>query len=309
LAPRSVDAHHHVALDRSGDVSRLARLLTGRGIGLVLGGGGVRGFPHIGVVRALRELGVPIDVVGGTSVGSIVAGLAALGLDHREMLATIHREWIARNPMNDYTLPIVSLLTANKLVRSLESMFGDTQIEDLWTDYFCVSSSLTRGAVVVHREGSLAKATRASISVPGLAPPVAVGGDLLVDGGVLNNLPADVMRRLCPRGQVIAVDVNPSSGPTASANYGSSLSAWQLLWSRFNPFLPTLRVPGIQEVLERMTMLASIQQSADLVRPSVDLYLHPPTDQFQMFDRREIAGIVELGYTYSRPLIAAWAAR
>jgi predicted acylesterase/phospholipase RssA/CRP-like cAMP-binding protein len=307
LARREVEAHHHVVLDRPEHVARLARMLTGRGVGLVLGGGAARGFTHIGVVRALRELGVPIDIVGGTSIGSILAGLVAFGQDDRQMLKTCH-QWVASNPMNDYTLPLVSLMTASRLVRSLQSIFGDARIEDLWTDFYCVSSSITRGAVVVHRRGSLVKAIRASSSVPGMAPPVPDGDDLLIDGGVLNNLPADVMRRLCPRGQVIAVDVNPRVGPTTSADYGMSLSAWRVLRSRLNPFAPTLRVPGIQEVLERMTMLASIQQSAEVVRSSVDLYLHPPTDQFQLFDLKAIDSIAEVGYTHARPLIAEWAA-
>ena len=307
LAPRTLAAHHHVALDRSADVGRLARRLTGRAVGLVLGGGGARGFTHIGVWRALREHGVPIDLVGGTSIGSLISCQIAMGMDVRDMVDVIRRNWVSSNPMQDYTLPLVSLVTARKFMRSLESVFGDAQLEDLWTGCFCVSSSLTHGTVVVHQTGPLARAIRASTSVPGMAPPVSYGGELLIDGGVLNNLPADVMRRLSPRGPLIAVDVNPRQGLTASRDYGESLSAWQLLWSRFKPGATRLEVPGIHDVLERMTMLGSIQQSAEVVR-TVDLFLHPPTDRFQMFDMKALDEIAEVGYRYAEPLVAEFAA-
>jgi predicted acylesterase/phospholipase RssA/CRP-like cAMP-binding protein len=309
LARRRLDGHHHVDPGSRQDVERLARLLTGRGTGLVLGGGGARGFVHIGVIRALREHGIPIDLIGGTSIGAAIAAQYALGWDDQMMLDLNRRGWINARPMWDYTVPIVALLSGGRVAKVMEMMFEDARIEDLRTGYFCVSSDLTHGQARIHQSGLLRKYVRASMSVPGMVPPVSDDGALLVDGGILNNLPADVMRGHCPRGTVIAVDVNPRTGPRASADYGDTLSAWKLIAGRLNPRGGALQVPSVHEILERVTMLGSVQQAAALADTTVDLYLHPPTDAFQMFELASLDKIADVGYAYARPLVGAWQAR
>jgi NTE family protein/lysophospholipid hydrolase len=308
LAMRDVVAHHHVRLHQKSDLERLARRVTDRAVGLVLGGGGARGFAHIGVIRALRESGVPIDVVGGTSMGAIIGAQIALGWDAHRMLAVTQRGWTQFKPNADYTVPLVSLLTGRRAVQMLKMLYGDTRIEDLWTTYFCVSSNLTRGDVVVHRDGLIRSAVRASMSIPGLAPPVPKDGDLLVDGGVLNNLPADVMRQYCPRGHgtVIAVDVNPSRGLSSGLDYGESLSAWEIIRAWQNRTVRARSIPSIYDILERMTMLGSIRQSNTLSETSADLYLHPPTDDVRFLDFGAAERVADRGYWYAKPLIQDW---
>ncbi|MDQ1445697.1 MAG: hypothetical protein QOI20_2161, partial [Acidimicrobiaceae bacterium] len=168
------------------DAARLARRLAGRSVGLVLSGGGARGMAHIGVMRALAEAGIVIDRLGGTSMGSFMAGLAAMGLSPDEMQQAARSELVARKPFNDYTVPRHSLIKARKAEAMLLRVFGHRRIEELDRTYFAVSADLLTGDEVVHQRGPVAVAVGISMCLPGLVPPVVAGDRLLVDGGVLN---------------------------------------------------------------------------------------------------------------------------
>jgi NTE family protein len=301
LAERPVDMYVHTRTDAPADFDRLARRIAGRAIGLALGGGGARSFTHIGIVRALREVGVPIDVVGGTSMGAIIGGMVALGWEPDEMTARLRALFrpVLRPP--DVTLPIVALTSGREMVTYLRELCCEARIEDLWTSFFCVSSNLTRGEVVVHDTGLLRTSLRASSSVPGIYPPVTSNGDLLVDGAVLNNLPADVMRGACPEGLVIGVNVDPARGLATPIEYGDHLGLGAILAARRRH----RGVPGMRSILERATMLASIRESASIER-SVDLYLHPPTDDIPLGGRGLLELAARRGYLYAAPLIRSW---
>ncbi|HKY91065.1 MAG TPA: cyclic nucleotide-binding and patatin-like phospholipase domain-containing protein, partial [Nevskiaceae bacterium] len=150
-------ALHHYFL-RPGsvrDVGMIARSLTGRALGVVLGGGGARGFAHIGLIRALEELDVQIDVLGGSSMGAFVASLAACGYGAKDMLRIARETFVDRNVLNDYLFPSVSLIRGRKFLRRLTELFGDRRIEELPTPYYCVSTNLTRGTATVHDAGPL----------------------------------------------------------------------------------------------------------------------------------------------------------
>ena len=191
--------------------ARMARRLAGRSLGVVLSGGGARGFAHLGVLDVLRESGLEIDRIGGTSMGAIVSALIAMGLSVDEVYARLDEEFVRRNPMNDFTLPLVALTRGKKGEALMRRQFGELYIEELEADFFCVSCDLRSSEVVVHRTGWLAEAVGASSSIPAYVPPVTVGERLLVDGGVLNNLPVDRMPR--QEGPVIAVNVSSSAAP------------------------------------------------------------------------------------------------
>src|SRR3984885_6485234 len=199
-----VAQHHHI-VDAT-DLGRLARLLTRRGVGLVLSGGGARGFAHLGVIRALREARVPIDFVGGSSIGSIIAAGVAVGWSDEEMRMRYRRSFVDTNPVNDYTFPFVALTRGRKVSRLLQREYGDVLIEDLRRPYFCVSANLTAGRILEYRQGPLAEALRASVAIPGVMPPIYRGEDVLVDGAAINNLPVDIMQNHAP-GLVIGSDV------------------------------------------------------------------------------------------------------
>ena len=190
----------------SRDCDRLARVMAGRTVGLVLSGGGARAYAHIGVIRAMRELGLPIDFAGGSSMGAVVAACVAMGWEMEEIEDRIRRAFVDSNPLNDWTLPVVGLVKGKRVNARLKEHFGDVDIGDLQIPFYSVSTNLTDGAYRVHRHGRLRDALRASISLPGILPPYVHEGEVLVDGAVLNNFPVDVMRDL-HRGMTVGSDV------------------------------------------------------------------------------------------------------
>lgn len=304
LDPRKLDGHHHLRWDCEADFARLARFLTGNAIGAVLGGGGARGFAHLGAVRALRETGIPIDLIGGTSMGALIAVQPALGWDDKTMLEVNRQSFVQRKPVSlrDYTIPVYSLVDGSRLDRNLMAPLGDTRIEDLWMGYFCVSSNLTRAEPRVHREGPVWKAIRASLSLPGVFQPVVEGSDLLVDGGVLNNLPGDVMRQL-GGGWIIAVDV--SSGRDLELHQASLPSPWKVLLNWCNPFAKPIELPNIVNLMMRTTLLASVQKT-ETVKKLVDLYIQPPLNRFGLLQFRAFDDIAEAGYRHAKAALEEW---
>lgn len=211
----SAREHFHLREKSAEDLRRLGRFLTGRAVGIAFAGGGARSFCHLGVMQALQEHGIPMDLTAGTSLGAIVASGIALDLDQAEILRRFQVMVADRPTSNDYVLvPRNSLLSGRKLNRLLPRLLPDTDIEDCWKTFACVSANITNPGAHIHRTGSLIKALRSTVSIPGVFPPVMLdNGDLLVDGGVVNNLPADVLR-LCGAGEIIACD---QGGPVAKA--------------------------------------------------------------------------------------------
>jgi NTE family protein/lysophospholipid hydrolase len=301
LSERQVKSHHHIRWDTKADFERLARFISGRAIGLVMGGGGARGFAHFGVFMALKEAGVPIDMIGGTSMGAAMGAQCAADWDIETMRRINRKGLIELNPIKKYTLPIISLTKTQRHEDNLKMAFGDKQIEDLWTNFFCVSSNLTTCEMVIHRQGTLWKAIRASGAIPGIIEPMLEEGNLLVDGGVLNNLPGDVMRQFCHT--VIAVDV--SCETHLRVNYEKMPSPWAVLWSRILPFKKTIHVPSIFDVLICANSLAGSQQ-INKVKADADFYLHPPVDEFGMLEFTAMEKLIEIGYQYAKKEIENW---
>ena len=185
----------HMRDGSAADAARMARVLTGRSVGLVLSGGGARAYAHIGAIQALRERGVPIDFVGGASMGAIVAAGVAMGWDEAEMDVRIKDAFVDSSPLDDIAFPLIAMTHGEKVRERLRVHFDDTQIADLWLPFFCVSSNLTTGAYHLHKRGTLRHALRASIALPGVMPPAIDNKNVLVDGAVMKNFPSDVMRR------------------------------------------------------------------------------------------------------------------
>lgn len=202
----AVDANRIFHLSGSRSEEHLARALSGRSVGVVMSGGGARAYAHIGAVKALRERKVPIDFIGGASMGAIIAACVAMGWDDAEIEWRIRDGFVSSNPLGDHVLPVVALTRGERVEERLKRHFGDARIEDLEIPFFCVSSEMTKGRVRVHRRGLVREALRASIALPGILPPVVDGDDLLVDGAVMNNFPTDLMASF-HRGVTIGIDV------------------------------------------------------------------------------------------------------
>jgi NTE family protein/lysophospholipid hydrolase len=304
LAQRRAAQHFHVRDGDDRDFARLARSLTGRGVGLVLGGGGARGFAHLGVLRALEEEGVPIDWVGGTSIGSIIAALPAQGLD-----AAASREVCRRyiSSLFDPTLPVVSLLAGRRIGRRVAEAMGGGDIEDLWLPYFCVATNLSRAEALVQRSGPLFRAVRSSISLPGILPPVTRNGEVFVDGGLLNNLPIDVMQSLSGGGPVIAVDVSPDVDLKSHIELESDLSGWRALWQRVRPFGKRLDLPYISSVLMRSALVGSIVGDRERrAAETASLYLKLPVSDWGLLEFEKLDEIALRGHQASAGRVKEW---
>ncbi len=286
LSPRN---HHLVGGPHdAAAIGRAARRLTGRSLGLILSGGGARGAAHIGVLQALDDVGIAIDRLGGTSMGALVGALAASGMSPRAIETTLRRELVERKPFADYAIPRVALIRAKRARSLLDRLFGDISVEELPRDFFCVSADLTSAETVVHRRGSLVTAVGASMSLPGLAPPIRDGDRLLVDGGVLDNLPIEIMAATT-EGPVLAVDVLARGLPGArrAARPGRQM-----------------QLPSILETLARSSTLAS-RGRADRQRALATLAIVPRLDGIGLLDFGRFDAIVEAGRRATEEALAA----
>jgi predicted acylesterase/phospholipase RssA len=307
LDVREADRYYHVRAGSAEDFARLARFLAGAAVGVVLGGGGARGFAHLGVLRALAEAGVPIDWVGGTSIGAIIAALAAQRLSPGASLALCKGHFVS---LRDPTLPLVSLLAGRRIRAQLDRVFGALEIEDLPLPYLCVSTNLSRATQTVHERGSLVRAIRASSSLPGILPPVSLGTDLHVDGALVNNLPIDVMAANPEIGAVIAVDVSQEVEMRAPVDFASELSGWRLLWQRLGPRASQVEVPTIMNLLTRSALVASIYSARERhAAEAASLYLRVPVADLRLLAFDRIEEIAERGYESTREKIGEWWAK
>jgi NTE family protein len=267
LAPRSAgrvrDEH---------DITRVARRLAGRAVGLILSGGGARTFAHIGVFEELQAAGVVIDRIGGASMGAFVGALLASGMDADEAAARCYLEFVRRNPMRDWRFPRTSLIRGAHARAMLERNLPGL-IEDLPLPYFCVTVDVISARLVVHRRGDLATAVAGTLTVPGLAPPVALGRSLLVDGGIFDNLPVSTM-------------LEEGEGPII-ASYAGKPEQRTLA-----PDEPLPHV-GLVDMLMRVMFLNTIDTAEQASR--ADLVISPEREfvnwtDFHMLDRMRDAG-------------------
>lgn len=306
LDRRELFTHHHVRMGNPADLDRLARRLSGRAIGLVLGGGGARGYVHLGAIKALDEAGISIDMIAGTSMGALLGAGRAIGYSHEEML-TLAGQLSNRKKIVDITLPLVSFAATRNVTEIYRRVYGDTQIEDLWQPFCCVSSNISSATPHIHTRGALWEAIRASSSIPGLfAPFLHASGDILVDGGVMNNFPLDVMRDSMEAGTVIGVSASPSRDRSRTYNFGPSVSGWRILASRLG-IGKRIRAPSLFGGIMRTIEINSVYNSrSPAFRRLADLIIQPPVEQFRILDFDSYRAIVDLGYEAAREQIAAW---
>ncbi|MGA0543852.1 patatin-like phospholipase family protein [Brevundimonas sp. VNH65] len=287
----------HVREGDEGDSARIARLVTGTSVGLVLSGGGARAYAHIGVVRALREMGVPLDFLGGASMGAVVAAGPALEWSDDQLDARIRHAFVKSDPLSDIALPIVAMTRAGKVARLLHEAYGDIDIADMPRPFFAVSSNLTTGRLEVHRRGLLRRAMRASIAIPGVMPPVVIDGQVLVDGAVVSNFPTDVMRQL-NSGPVIGSDMSQVRGvdPQALSNPPS--------WWRWIASGAWKKGPPIVSVLMRA---ATITTDAELERSrrETDLLILPHPGGADIRDWKVYEPTVAAGHAAALAALAA----
>ncbi|MFL5827605.1 MAG: patatin-like phospholipase family protein, partial [Thermoleophilaceae bacterium] len=271
-----------------------ARRIAGRSVGVVLSGGGARGFAHLGVMKELLDAGIHIDRIGGVSMGALIGGMFAQGMSFEEVDARIYEEFVRTNPLGDYRMPRHSLVRGERLRSGIVRSF-DVPIEQMPRDFFAVSSDIVSGELVVHRRGSSSRAVIATVCLPGMLPPLVDGERMLVDGGVLNNLPVDVMAA-AGEGPVVAADVTQRFDPWAYLREDSDGAAHngngRVRRARADDADDVL--PGLMETVMRSLLLGSVD-TAEAAREHADLVITPENDGVGLLEWHQMDRAVEAG--------------
>jgi NTE family protein len=274
------------------DIERLARVITGQAVGLVLSGGAARAFAHIGAIRVLHERKTPIDFIGGVSMGAVIGLGLAMGWTMEELEHRIRRAFVESSPLGDVAIPMIALTHGRRVRARLAEHFGDRQICDLWLPFFCVSTNLTTGGYQLHRHGLAREAVRASLSLPGVLPPVIDGDNVLVDGAVMNNFPADVMRTILP-GPIIGVDVGRGRSIDAH-DLVKPVTLWRWLFTG-----AWRHGPPIVSLLMRAATVSSGRDLA-AARAATDVLILPMIDHIEIRDWRSYDPAVAAGELAAR---------
>ncbi len=286
---------YHLRREHHRDIMRLARFITGKTIGIACGGGGAKGLAHIGVFKAFFELGIEVDLIGGTSIGSILGATKAMDWTLEELMAACRKTFIEGSIANDYHFPFFSLLKGRKKEKVLQELF-DYQIEDMWYPFLCVSCDLSTNEMLVHERGSLWQAIAASSALPGVFPPLIVDGHFLVDGALINNLPGDLLRaRDCDF--LISVDVsttqeiftNQSAFPPNSLVFRDRLLGRRKRATKF---------PSLFQIFMRSSYLASTTHAQQISAQS-DICLKPPVKRIGLMGWDKMEQAVEAGYQHT----------
>ncbi len=282
IAPRSVHVVRYRNLPQ--DVRPLAARLTGRSIGIVLGGGGARAFAHLGVLEELEAAGVPLDRFAGTSMGAIVAAGAASGMDAASVDAHIYEYFVRHNPIGDYTVPSKGLIRGKRGLALLREIFGGQLVEELPNEFRCLSVDLMKREAIVHRNGPVADVVSCSSRLPGLYPPQVYDGGLHIDGAVLDNLPVSALAG--PEGPVIAVHIGAGGGGSAASGGPSGQP----------------RVPGIGDTLMR-TILMGSRTAADGALALADVVIRPDARAVGLLEFHQIDAAREAGRVATRAVL------
>lgn len=254
---------------------RLARRYAGRSVGLVLSGGGARGLSHLGVIAELEAAGIVVDRVTGASMGSFIAALYASGVSMEELDARCHEEYVRRNPVGGYRLPIVSLSSGKNGHAMLDRTFGDLRVEQLPKMLATTSVDIHAAELVVHDRGRIKDAVGASISLPAVFPPYQFEGRMLVDGGVMDNMPVAPLT-VRDEGPIIVVDVADSSRDN-------------------NPE----RIPSLMETLMRSLTIASTRE-AKRSQDEVTMIIRPHNRGVGLLEFHQMDTLVEAGRVAAR---------
>jgi predicted acylesterase/phospholipase RssA/CRP-like cAMP-binding protein len=293
LKLRPVDNYHHLKMGEADTYTSISHFITNKAFGVVLNGSGVRSFVHLGVLKALEELQIPVDYIGGSSFGSLIAAGYSCGLTTNDIINAA-KEYVKKFYEKENYLPFTAPKEINEV---FNQAFEDVYFEDLYKPFFCISTNITEASVKVHNQGFVWKAVLASMSLPGIFSPMYDDdNNMLVDGSVINNLPVDVMRKILAGGKILAVncDVNKGERRKQLTRHKSTLG-YNFL-KKLNPFVNT----NVMEKSDFDTHLATITISSDiqqkLSEKEADYILEFETKNFGLLDVDEIDTLIEIGY-------------
>lgn len=307
--------HHHIRLNTTSDYQRLMRFMMGKVIGLVLGGGGNNGWVSLGAIKALVEAKFPIDIIGGSSVGSIAGSCYILNLDDYQKTEEVFEKLILSNEnpfsLKNLTWPIISLISAQRPTQILQGVYKNILIEDLLLPFFAVTSNLSSGKEVVFRYGKLWEALRASVSMPGIAPPMVIDGELYLDGGLVNNLPVDDMRNLLGNDStIIAVSLTNSREFNSKYHFPPILPFRVGFFRRLKLAFYEYTFPSyFNTFVHAMLLGSSTKEKANQL--AADILISPDLTQFKTlaFSSKNKNELIEIGYNETMQKIKEYRAR
>ncbi|KAF8841901.1 patatin-domain-containing protein [Paxillus ammoniavirescens] len=290
------------------DFTRLARRLCGKSVGIVLGGGGARGLSHLGVIRALEERGIPIDHIGGTSIGAFIGGLYARECDimfsagrAKQFSSRMGNIW---RMLSDVTYPLVAYTTGHEFNRTIYKAFYDLHIEDMWLPYYCNTTNINTSRMEIHETGYAWRFIRASMTLVGLLPPLCDNGSMLVDGGYIDNLPVSTMFSM-GASVVFAADVG-SIDDNSPRNFGDSVSGWWLVLNRWNPFSNARSIPAITEIQSRLAYVSSVRTLEEAKVARGCLYMQVPVQEYGTLQFNKFDEIEQKGYEAACEILDCW---
>ena len=306
LADRDVKLHHHVPLDSPAAFDRIARFMSGKANGVVLAGGGALGCAHIGVMQALLDNDVPIDFYGGTAAGAAMGAALARGLSAEETLVQMEEMFVARKAMKRVTIPVHSILDPRVFDEELKKRYGTQDIADLPYSFFAVSTNLSTNGIHVHTRGPLWQAVRASGSLPTILPPlITESGDILVDGGVLNNIPVAIMRELkAGPNVVVALRTDVGARWEVEATYQDIRTPGRIARDLLLRRKPEREFPSLVEIMSR-SMVVSSEGTVEQSLAQADALLIPPIpSDMQILDWQLGKQVAEAARVYTEQAIA-----
>lgn len=300
LAAIDSNDHHHVRHGSTSDAARLTRRILGRERVLVFGGGGARGLAHLGTYRALTEAGIEVDALVGVSAGALFATAVALDWSPARAIERSTTMLVDAGSLVDLTVPMVALSSGRRITEAIKEAFGGTvELEDLWRPMTCVSADLTTLSTHVQTTGPVWRAVRATVAVPGVFPPLVEGDAVLVDGGVVDNLPIDRARRLYPGAMIIGSDVGRRNEVlTFDLPTDGVVPGWRSMWHRITR---RHRTPSLVRLLYRLTALGGGSNG----QTTGDLHIEHDLDGIGMFDFARARPAIDAGYVRTHEVLAA----
>ncbi len=291
--------HHHVREDSPSDIGRVARRLLRRERVLVLGGGGARGLAHLGTYQALTEAGLDIDAVVGVSAGAVFGACVALDWSPEQAIDRSASMLIDAGSLVDFTIPMVALSSGRRVTDVIRDGFGmQVDLADLWRPMTCISADLTTLSMRLHQRGLLWRAVRASVAVPGVFPPLLEDDAVLVDGGLVDNLPVTRARQLHPGATIISSDVGRRNEElTVDLPPDGIVGGWQTTWRRARRRKHT---PSLVKLLYRLTALGGGATESE----EGDIHIRHELDGLGMFDFGGARPAITDGYELTKKVLA-----
>lgn len=293
-------SHFHIKLNQAKDFQRLLRFICDKSTALVLGGGGAKGWLHIGLLKALTEKKIEIDAIGGTSIGAIVGACFLISKNIEELIETsvfLTKAYSKIIKAGNLTWPLLSVFSPQVVYTALQDLFREQKIEDLSLPFFCISSDLSSRTQCIHQQGEIISRLFASNSIPGILPPQLINGHLHYDGGLINNLPVDVMRELVGNNStIIASSLESGLANSKTFDFPPSMNFWQYLLILVNKKKRNAYPELLESITEAMLLGSSVREEQNKL--SANILINPNLANFSTYylKRADNKILFDLGY-------------